>query len=528
MKKHARILAGLLSACLLTGCLAACDQNVTIRPNPGTQSETNQDTQVQTQSPNDEETALDTQVHGTTPAETVARGEVQTTAETVGQSTPKPSDTPYVQRNNYNETLTVIYCRDTFEKGYFFTDPDNVNEERALDAEVYERERTVEEYLGVTIEAVNGGPTVNYASVFANSMAAGDDAYQMLMTHTYMGISSIIAPGYLYDMNDMAGSLNLDADYWNAQMMEDLSVHGKKYLAYNDFCLSSYHLVAFNKSMYAPCERYAGNLYETVRKGEWTLDKMVSVASLVEDTRDMEQKCYGLSLFAWAPLISFVTASDIKMIDKDAATGDLYVVSNMGDNQTLFALYQKLYGLCQADYTYAWGFEGGKLPTEALTLGKGRSLMSLCSNFELLNLKGSSVDFGVLPYPKYAKENQSSYKTLSWNGLLGISSAVKNPRMVGDVMEMLAYCSAPVTDAFDEYLLGATAEEKPDDIEMLRLIRKGLVSDLGLVFDDTTAHMDAIVFAIPQNITILGRETLDSHIRSNARKANKGISDLFN
>ncbi len=544
MKKYKRILAGLLCAFLLAGCVTACGPTVTVTPTGSTQAQTQQDTQVQTQRDTEavldipeeggiEEDATRAEVatraeHGTL-VEADTRGEAQTTVETNAQAPSKPSKpsyTPYVERNNYNETFTALYCSDIFQKGYFFVDPNHMGASSDLDSKIYEREIKTEEYLGVTIEGVDGGAMTEYASKFENGVSSGDDEYQMLMTHVYYAISKLIAGNYLYDMNHLE-SLNLEAAYWNAQMMEDLSINGKKYLAYNDFCLSNCYLVAFNKSMYAPLEREGGNLYDAVRNGEWTLDKMISVASLVEDTRDANQKKYGLSLYAWVPLVSFVTASDLKFVDKDATTGELYVVSNEGDNGTLLSLHEKLYDLCNADYTYAWGPPGMNMPTEDLTLDKGRSLMTVCSNYQLLTLKGTDVKFGVLPYPKYAAGDQILYKTLSWNGLLAVSSGVKNPKMVGDVMEMLAYYSAPVTTAFDEYLLGATAEEKPDDMEMMRLIRESQVSDLGLVFDDSSVQMDAIVYAIPQNVTILNKRDLSDHIKAYAKRADRGIKNLF-
>ncbi len=455
------------------------------------------------------------QTEGNTDAGT---GEAATEATT--------EEKPYVEKTNYDATFTAIYCSDIFQKGFFFVDPENMNESNEMDSALYEREVKVEEYLGVTIEAIDGGDFQHYTTNFETSVLANDDDYQMLMTHVYSPISKLITSQCLYDMNEMEDSFNLDADYWNRTLMEDLSINDKMYLAYNDFCLSNCFLVAFNKTKYEPLEATGGNLYDAVRNGDWTLDKMISVVSLVEDTREADQKDYGLALFAWVPLSSFVTASDLKFVDKDVDTGELYVVANEGKNEKLFTLHKTLYDLCQADYTYAWGPAGGKLPTEELSLKENRSLMNICSNYQLITLKGENIKFGVLPYPKYEKA-QADYKTLSWNGMLAVASSIKNPKMVGDVMEMLAYYAEPVTTAFYETLLGAKVANAPEDAEMLDKIWASQVSDLGLVFDDSTPQMDAIIYAIPQNVAIHAKDTLASHIRANARKANKGIQDLF-
>lgn len=433
-------------------------------------------------------------------------------------------ETPYVEKANYGETFTAIYCSDIFQKGYFFVDPNNMAAGNDLDDKLYEREVKVEEYLGVTIEAIDGGGYTVYTSDFENNVTSGDDDYQMLMTHSYMNISKLITGNYLYDMGQL-DSLDLDADYWNSQLMEDLSINDKMYLGYNDFCLSNCFLVAFNKTMYEHLEPVEGNLYDLVREGKWTLDKMISVASKIEDDKDADTKNYGLALYAWVPLTSFVTASDLKIVDKDDV-GDLYVAASVGKNEKLISLHEKLYNLCNADYVYAWGPPGMKKPSDPLTLEKNRSLMNICSNYQLVTLKGESVKFGVLPYPKY-EESQTNYQTLSWNGMLAVASSIKNPKMVGDTMEMLAYYSDDVTVSFYETLLGAKVANAPEDAEMLDRIWASQVSDLGLVFCDISANMDAMVYAIPQCVTYKDQKELSSHIKANAKRANTNLQKLF-
>ena len=447
--------------------------------------------------------------------------------ETQGEETEvSAEELPEIAKQNYGDEFKAVYCSDIFQKGFFFVDPDNMAAGNDLEKSLYERELKVEEYLGVTIEAIDGGGYEVYTDAFEKSISAGDDDYQMLMTHVYKGIPQLITENYLYDIKNLDDSINFEADYWKTSLMEDTSINDKMYLGYNDFCLSNCFLVAFNKTMYEPLEATGGNLYDAVRNGDWTLDKMISVAALVDDKNDAAVKNYGLSLFAWVPLSSFVTASDIKFVDKDAETGELYVVSNGGKNEKLFTLHEKLYNLCNADYVYAYGPEGMKKPSEPLTLDQNRSLMNICSNYQLVTLKDAKVEFGVLPYPKYDKD-QEEYKTLSWNGMLAVSSAIQNPKMVGDVMELLAFYSKPVTVSFYETLLGKKVANEPNDAEMLDRIWASQVSDLGLVFDDSSPQMDAIVYAIPQCVTAHDKKELTSHITANARRANKSLQSLF-
>ncbi len=433
--------------------------------------------------------------------------------------------TPYVSEADYDAEFVALYCGDTFVNGSYFVDPDNREEGNDLDDKLYEREIQVEEYLGVDIIAENGGTFKEYTTPFSNAVLAGDDSYQMLMTHTYMGISNLITSGCLYDMNNL-DSLNLDADYWNSQLMNDLAIGDRMFLGYNDFCLSQTYLVVFNKDMYAPYEPTTGNLYDCVRNKEWTLEKMTAVASLVSDSADNPDRKYGFSCYAWVPLSSFVTASDLKIADKDLDTGELYITAAEGSTEKLTDLHEKIYALCNAEYTYAWGPDGMKKPTEALKLPSNRVLMSLEGTFGLVSYKGEDIRTGILPYPKYDAA-QENYQHLNWNGMLAVSSVIKNEKMVGDVMEMLAYYTTDVKTAFYETLLGSKVANAPEDAEMLELIWSTTVSDLGLVFSDLSANVDAMVYFIPQLVTVHDQSETASFLKSNAKAANKAFEKFY-
>ncbi|MBE6557992.1 MAG: hypothetical protein E7661_03150 [Ruminococcaceae bacterium] len=434
--------------------------------------------------------------------------------------------TPHVAKANYDEEFVALYCADTFKTGYYFVDPENREEGNDLDDNIYEREILVEDYLGVKLECINGGDFQNYTNEFKATVGAGDDSFQMLMTHVYMGISGLITSNYLLDMNELDESLNLEADYWNSQLMEDLSINGKTFMGYNDFCLSQTYLVVFNKEMYEPYAPTTGNLYDSVRNKEWTLDKMVSVASLVQDSADNPERKYGFSCFAWVPLSSFVTASDLKIADKDPETGELYVCAAVDSTEKLTNLHEKIYALCNAEYTYAWGPANMKKPTEALSLTSNRVLMSLEGTFGLVSYKGEDIKTGILPYPKYDAA-QENYQHMNWNGMLTVSSCIKNKKMVGDVMEMLAFYTNKVKTSFYETLLGAKVADAPEDAEMLELIWSTTVSDLGLVFSDLSNNMDSMVYFIPQLVTAHDQSETASFLKSNAKPANRALERFY-
>ena len=411
-----------------------------------------------------------------------ACGDTGETTDTTGgsQTEATTEKQPAVAKKDYDEEFTVIYCADTFNKGYFFIEEEDRQAGNDMDDKVYERMLKVEEYLGVDVIAENGGNFQEYTTPLKNAISAGDDAYQMVMTHVYMEVANLITSNYFRDFQEF-DSLQLDADYWNYGLMDDLSINDKMYCGYNDFCLANCYLIGFNKEMVAEYSSTIGNLYEQVRNKEWTIEKLMEYTSLVSrdngDGNWDDQDTYGFACHAWVPLVSFQHAADIPIV-KEGADGEFYVSPMVDNAERIVALDELIYSFMNAESTYTWNPFDGK---PQLNLKSGRVMFEIVNNYSLVSTKEEDVKVGVLPYPKWDKA-QAEYKTLSWNGVLGIPTTVKNDEMVGDAIEMLAWYSEPVCTAFYETLLGSKVADAPEDVEMLNIVWAGQVSDAGLVY----------------------------------------------
>ncbi len=447
-------------------------------------------------------------------------------AVTEGETERKPT----VEKTDYNGAeFTAIFCADTFNLGYFFIEEDEIQMGNDLEDKIYERMLNVEEYLGVEIIAENGGNFQEYSTPIMNSINSGDDTYQLVMTHVYHQVANFITSNSFRDFNDF-DSLQLEADYWNYGLMEDLSINDAMYCGYNDFCLANCYMIGFNKEMVKDYASAVGDLYEQVRNKQWTLEKLIEYSSLVSadngDGKWDDQDTYGFSCFAWVPLISFQHACDIPIV-KEGADGEFYLSPMKDDSDKITKLDEMLYDFMNAESTYKHvpggaGFQGH---TAALSLKTNRVLFEIVNNYSLVSTKEEDVKVGVLPYPLW-DSNQEKYQTLSWNGVLGIPTTVKDEAMVGDVIEMLAWFSEPVNTAFYETLLGSKVADAPEDVEMLQIVWDGQVSDMGLVFSSSSPQMDCILYAIPHHITA-GRAAYATYFKSNQRSAEKLLNKMF-
>ena len=433
---------------------------------------------------------------------------------------------PSVERKDYNDAeFTAVYCQDIFTPGYYFLEEDERRPGNDMDDKVYERMISVEDHLGVDIIPQNGGGMEQYAVDLKNSVSSGDDTYQMVMTHVYGDVANLIISNYLRDFNEF-DSIQLDAEYWSQSVMNALAINDKMYCGYNDFCLANCYVVAFNKDMVKEYPNEIGDLYQQVRDKQWTIDKLIEYTALVS-TDDGNgtwgtEDTYGFSTWAWVPLISFQIGCDIPIVKSDDS--GLYI-SPMKDNaDKITALDEKIVAFMDQDSTFSW--EPTFVDTDCLHITSGRVMFQLLNNFSLVQTTEEDVKVGVLPYPLWDTK-QADYKTLSWNGVLGIPTTVQDLDMVGDVYEMLAWYSEPVTTAFYETLLGAKVAEAPEDVEMLEIVWNTQVTDLGLVFSSSSAQLDRILYAIPHHVSIPGTPAYSTYYKQNQRTAEKLLNDMF-
>ncbi len=387
---------------------------------------------------------------------------------------------------------------------------------------VFERGISIRDHLGVTLVWEEQQDWITYHEGIIRTIQGNDDAYQLVMTHVYQGIPAFISSGGVRDFATLP-SVDLDAPYWSSDFMKELTVDGRYLMGYNDFCLSTTNCLAVNKGIAA---RYTLTIpYEDVRNKTWTLDKLMTLAATVaEDNGDNvwdEKDIYGIAGIGWVDMASFVTASNLKIVDLDE--DDLYQVAYEDNSEKTLTLLDKLCAM----YNHESAFFYPPFKTNpTLDFSAGQTLFHLLETSTMPDLRNVEFRFGVLPLPMY-DEQQANYRSLSWNGVLFIPTTIQNEQMVGDVVELLAYYTAPVKTAYYEDLLGSKLAEAPDDAEMLDIIWDTQAGDVGLIVSNLDGLGD-LVCMVP-NMCINGdTNEFASYLRSYKKVANKSLKKLFN
>ena len=270
----------------------------------------------------------------------------------------------------------------------------------------------------------------------------------------------------------------------NTQGLEDAIIAGKLLFLTGDYTLSytaGTVVVYFNKTKWIDYLHTTDDLYQTVRDGKWTLDRLMTYAAdMYTDVngngkRD-EDDFYGFAPDYMASVNSFVYGSDLRRI---RIVGDDYIIEQDMLNEQLVDLYTKLRYLMTdcvgaaviKQYSDNSGvfFTGNALFT-SLSVGKMTSP-------EMVDM---ADDFGVLPVPKWDEDQQRYYTNVD-NGtadVIGVLKSVQDTEMVGAVIEAMSAMSYTyVMPLYCESVLELRASRDQESSEMLRMIMDTRVMD---------------------------------------------------
>lgn len=394
-----------------------------------------------------------------------------------------------------NKNFTIYALSDMFHTKYFYaekTTGDGMNDS------LYQRQQTIEKLLEIKFvykEAEGVGEAAAfevYADEVKNAIKSGTEKYQLVGTHAYHAIPDLITSDSLMDFNEFE-SIDLTKDYWNKDVMDQVAFKGHYYLGYSDYNLATTYTVAFNKTLYNEfASAFNGNsMYDYVRNGQWTLQKMSEVASYVyKDEGGIENNTYGLTGELWVPFCGFLQSSGESIVKKNDNSGKYEITwyDNTTIKSKINSLIETLKDLHEMKETHFWVNAApqfvGKGDATQVKLSGGKAFMELVNTIELIYLKETQVKFGVVPYPMYDTDqyNTVGYQSLNWAGYLAVPSNNTNKKMISDVLECMAYYSGDVTTYYYEKLLGLKVSEAPDDAAMLDIIWDSLCSDFGVVY----------------------------------------------
>ena len=285
--------------------------------------------------------------------------------------------------------------------------------------------------------------------------------------------------------------VNLDEPWWSSDANSHFEINGKIFTGTGDVSLSYYGMpfcLAINKRIAQEegiDDRYGKSVYDLVRDGEWTYEKMLTMSANAANDKNGDQimlpedDVYGFQYdmgCGYAFLVSlgygFSKVENglpvVDMKNENITTAAEWIRDNLG-----------------ADSTHAIG--GYTTDTEITQIfSSGRSLFGSAQISHIASkMRSYPFDFGIVPMPKADEEQERyySYANIYYSAYMGVPSYTKNTEKVGFMLEVMAYKSYKSVrgEYIDECVVGRADSE--EDAEMLRIVLDTVYYDLNLVMN---------------------------------------------
>ncbi|MBO4422015.1 MAG: hypothetical protein J5879_01145 [Clostridia bacterium] len=380
------------------------------------------------------------------------------------------------------EKLTILANSGFWPADDIYREEDS---EDPVDSAIFNRNESVKNTYHFDIEVVED-PDVS--STIKNAYLSGISDYDVAAFCAYQACP-LAAENIFQDLTQIE-NLDLSKKYWDQGLFEGLSIDGKLFYITGDISTKANagtFLMMFNKKLANDYD--LEDLYEVVRKGDWTLDYLNGIIKEhgYEDDGNSKVDVYdkfgmGIQIEAY---LAFYFGAGGRMVLKDNDQMP-YLALNTEKN---ISIIDKIYDLTQLDNKTIDAHDHLNEPPYSTNEGfastvafkENRCLFYLSNAANILGLREMDADFGVLPTPKYDK-SQEDYYSYVYHGAALYVIPVMNKRtaFTGFALEALAAESYKrVTPAYYEQTLKRKSQRDSDSWDMLDIVFRNRLWDLG-------------------------------------------------
>lgn len=360
---------------------------------------------------------------------------------------------------------------------------------------IYLRNRTVEERLNLTLTYTLAAGAYNdraaWVKQVTQSTMAGDGANDIVAGYSMSG-ATLAYNRLLVDLMEL-DYIDFDKPWWPDSLIDEATCGGKLYFCSGDISTNMIYMlyaVYFNKTMAQNYDIDPSSLYDMVRNGEWTLDKMIALSEgLYNDLngngqKDAEDQFGYTTHSVWSDTFFFASGLRTTTIGEDG----LPVLSEEFGGEKTQALLEKLVDVFYNQSDMFFTNDSNQLVRDQFM--ESRALFATTEVYFASNyLRDADLDYGILPVPKYDEGQEDYYTVASFPyTLYGIPVDAGDPDMSAAILECLASESyRTVSPALFETALKVKYASDNDASEMYDVIRGSAVFDIGRIFNDSVS-----------------------------------------
>ena len=408
---------------------------------------------------------------------------------------------------------------------------DNFPAEEAITGQLlsdalYNRQCDIEELFGIDVVNIITADGSETKDMVIRDVAAGGDSYDLVYGSMLTVGQPLLIRSSIMPVDDF-DAVDLSRDWWLSELSDTFSIEGRLYYLTGAIVPNNFrdaYCMAFNKEVAASYG--ISDLYETVRAGEWTTDRMFEVASAVP----ANSTGAGAYRYGHPTGYAFIFAGGLHITDFDSdgiptvsenlpsAFSDLADrISAVFGDDTLTCI-QRVSGSTAEDIDEKYGVD------DMYDMFRdGRVLFWFDNSDRISDFREDDVEFGILPLPK--GEGMSEYRTVGWD-----SAAVYVPRgthdtsMTDKVIEAMAALSQKyLKSAFYDKLLKGRSTYDSESRDMIDIIFATKHGDLIESFSGGDMNSRGDFLNLIERAVTDGNDSLASSYRACAKLINANI-----
>ncbi len=384
------------------------------------------------------------------------------------------------------------------------------------------RNQIVTEKYNFNIVETELGGTGDVNNMLTKIVNAGEDTYQTFFTRIDQ-YGGPIMNGMLTDVTTV-GTIDLSKPCWNQNLIDSLSVKEHVYILDGDITAAAedcVEVLVYNTS-YANALKL-DNLYDAVRKGTWTIDKMYACTKAATSDVNGDTKIdYDDAVGVVANndgLTAMLVSCGAQAITKKG--DDVLVTADTDLYARAFAKVAQIYA---SDVYLPYGpMQAGDHVSHLET---NHLLFDNCvTSFARRFLRECKTDFGFLPTPKL-DEKQENYISVVCNSTCGfvIPKSCADLDNTGLALQLLCQNSSEITSAYYDICLQSKYTRDEESWEMLAISIENIVYDVGYIFNTQFSGLHTkLLSALTE-----GGDTLASTVASLRDAAEAGIEKFYN
>ena len=381
---------------------------------------------------------------------------------------------------------------------------------------VYRRNETVKALFNIDITAIESSEDTGNDAV--NTILAGDDQFDIIFPHSRTAFSYAVQ-NTLVNFHEVP-TIDLTKEWWAKDIVDSCSVNNHLYVLDGDIQthrLEYAFAMYFNKRIFD--ELGLDYPYQMALDGSWTFDEFSKLVK--QGSKDLngdglikvDDDQYGYYTRDWYGPIQVLYTGGQRIYSKNAKG---IPTLSLNSAKTI-EIYSKFFQLGNSEDVFLQldkiRMADGDLFPEGRAMFADRGL-GTAKSFRSMN-----DEFGILPWPKFTKDDKYSTVVNGHASLLCMPITVPDYERTGKIIEALcAVGSRDVIPAFYDVSLKTKFSRDYESEDMIDLIKDSIIYDLGYVSGG----------AFESTGCLLSRQSNPDFASFYAANESKALSDLDN